>query len=193
MTITSDIDAARLRTLVAELDRLIASPGPSAAVDPDGTPGHVAAGELIESAWGNAVVDDLDDLRQRFPAVQQINNAGTVATGPNTWTRFQIGTLALPKAGRIYDVLVTVSGQLWPGPTGGYCRVVGGWDGVMQAQGEAFATMAPTGTAWLTHTFYRRQGGGVTVSLDLFGLTQNAGNISICQASTVATIVTPSP
>jgi hypothetical protein len=32
---------------------------PTAAVDPSGFPGHVAPDELIESAWGNAVVDHL--------------------------------------------------------------------------------------------------------------------------------------
>lgn len=32
---------------------------PAAAVDPSGFPGHVAPDELIESAWGNAVVDHL--------------------------------------------------------------------------------------------------------------------------------------
>lgn len=33
------------------------------AVDPDGYPSHVASGELIESAWGNATVDVLQSLR----------------------------------------------------------------------------------------------------------------------------------
>ena len=33
------------------------------AVNPDGTPGDVAANELIESAWGNAVADSITYLR----------------------------------------------------------------------------------------------------------------------------------
>jgi len=49
-----------VRALVARLDQLLTGAvTPFAAVNPDGTPGHVAAGELIESAWGNAVVDSL--------------------------------------------------------------------------------------------------------------------------------------
>jgi len=49
-----------IRALAARLDQLLATGvTPAAAVNPDGTPGHVAAGELIESAWGNAVVDSI--------------------------------------------------------------------------------------------------------------------------------------
>lgn len=35
---------------------------PRAAVDPNGTPGLVVSGELIESAWGNAVTNNVDGL-----------------------------------------------------------------------------------------------------------------------------------
>jgi hypothetical protein len=61
LELAAPTDVDRLRALVAELDRLLAA-GPSqlAAVNPDGTPGHVAANELIESAWGNAVVDTIE-------------------------------------------------------------------------------------------------------------------------------------
>lgn len=63
MTDTDTTVLDRLDQIVARLEALgLAVPAvPRAALDPDGTPGHVAAGELIESAWGNAVVDQLDD------------------------------------------------------------------------------------------------------------------------------------
>lgn len=61
---TTVVDADRLRSLVVALETLLGDGAVSAAaVNPDGTPGHVAAGELIESAWGNAVVDTLTMLR----------------------------------------------------------------------------------------------------------------------------------
>ena len=39
---------------------------PQVAVNPDGTPGTVAAGELIESAWGNAVSNTVGLLWDRL-------------------------------------------------------------------------------------------------------------------------------
>jgi hypothetical protein len=42
---------------------------PRAPVDPDGFPAHVAAGELIESAWGNATVDTLHLLHSRHALI----------------------------------------------------------------------------------------------------------------------------
>jgi hypothetical protein len=49
----------RLELLVNRLERLgVNPPGVNpAAVNADGSPGHVAPGELIESAWGNSVAD----------------------------------------------------------------------------------------------------------------------------------------
>lgn len=57
----SVVDAiARVEAVLAQLKAVEAQP--FAAVLPDGRPDHVAAGELIESAWGNAVVDTLARL-----------------------------------------------------------------------------------------------------------------------------------
>lgn len=55
MTMT-DVDTVELRALVARLDQMLSEPAALAATDANGNPGTVAAGELIESAWGNAVV-----------------------------------------------------------------------------------------------------------------------------------------
>lgn len=60
MTDQQTID--RLDALVTRLEALgipDVEASPRAPVNPDGSPGNVAAGELIESAWGNAVVDTL--------------------------------------------------------------------------------------------------------------------------------------
>jgi len=57
----SDLAALdRLEQLVQRLEALGLTGselGTFAAVNPDGTPGNVAANELIESAWGNSVVN----------------------------------------------------------------------------------------------------------------------------------------
>lgn len=48
-------DTAELSALVTRLETLLGpAPAPLAATDAYGNPGAVAAGELIESAWGNA-------------------------------------------------------------------------------------------------------------------------------------------
>jgi len=55
---------ARLEEVLDRLERLglvPPAPGQTAAVDPDGYPGRVVSGELIESAWGNAVADKIHD------------------------------------------------------------------------------------------------------------------------------------
>jgi len=64
MTDTALVDdrLTRLESLVARMEQLggidLSSIMPT-SVNPDGTPGPVAAGELIESAWGNAVQQTL--------------------------------------------------------------------------------------------------------------------------------------
>lgn len=67
MTMT-DVDLARWESLVSRLEALVpGAPVPLGGVDPDGFPSHVAAGELIESAWGNAVVDKLRAMQPATP------------------------------------------------------------------------------------------------------------------------------
>lgn len=59
----------RLGDLVARLEALGITPPPTAgtaSVNPDGSPGHVAPGELIESAWGNAVADEFHRVRAGY-------------------------------------------------------------------------------------------------------------------------------
>ena len=56
MTIET-VDVAEFRSLVRRMEQLLATPEAQAAADANGNPGAVAAGELIESAWGNAVKD----------------------------------------------------------------------------------------------------------------------------------------
>jgi len=57
---------ARLEAVVARLEALGAGPAlavPFATINPDGTPGNVAADELIESAWGNATSDSFGKIK----------------------------------------------------------------------------------------------------------------------------------
>ena len=64
MSDTTEDLLARFEAVVARLEEL-GGPGISlaAATNPDGTPANVAAGELIESAWGNAVADTIERLK----------------------------------------------------------------------------------------------------------------------------------
>jgi hypothetical protein len=102
-------DTARLRTLVAELDRLLASPAPLAATDPDGFPAHVASGELIESAWGNAVVDRL----HRSHEVDAGFTTGTCPpiTGPGAFDMQTVTLAVAPVACKTFVQIVVWAGN----------------------------------------------------------------------------------
>ena len=80
-----DLDAAiqRVSDVLASLQAQRSAP--RASVQANGLPAHVAPGELIESAWGNAVVDDLvandsehDGFTARMAAIDQVNNTQQV-------------------------------------------------------------------------------------------------------------------
>jgi hypothetical protein len=84
-TATSDLEA-RLVALVARLETL-SGIETAAPMSITGLPPHVAAGELITSAWGNAVVDSLTKLDDALTTQQllaittgQAVAAGAVAT-----------------------------------------------------------------------------------------------------------------
>jgi hypothetical protein len=83
MTKTTEADTSvallRLEAVLDRLERLgLTAPEVTpASVNPNGTPGPVAAGELIESAWGNAVADSISTLWGHPVAVR-------AATGPVT-------------------------------------------------------------------------------------------------------------
>lgn len=71
----TDDQVARLERLLDRIERLGVSVEPLAATDTDGNPGAVAAGELIESAWGNAVADHVVKryaLGSRLPATKPL-------------------------------------------------------------------------------------------------------------------------
>ena len=54
---------SELRSLVARIEQLLDVQVVPASVNPDGTPGAVASGELIESAWGNAVANTMQAIK----------------------------------------------------------------------------------------------------------------------------------
>jgi hypothetical protein len=117
--ITDGTDVVRLRALVTELDRLLAPDLPAlAVVDPDGNPGHVTAGELIESAWGNAVVDRVVKRYANKAAIDAVVSPanGTIALAVDTgwlWLR-KAGVWQPPPGHLIYsnDVLGTAAQPL---------------------------------------------------------------------------------
>jgi hypothetical protein len=117
-TTTNDLEA-RLVALVARLETLsgIETVAPMSIT---GLPPHVAAGELIESAWGNAVVDSLTKLDDALTTQQllaittgQAIGAGAVATISFTNVSGEFGpgptTFAFPVAGN-YVVSFTANG-----------------------------------------------------------------------------------
>jgi hypothetical protein len=93
----------RITRLEAVLERLeaLGLSGPvvnPASINPDGSPGHVAAGELIESAWGNAVSDEF--ARRRAWFVRNQTDATFPATGPQNFPGLTVTVDFKP--GRIY-------------------------------------------------------------------------------------------
>lgn len=77
-------DAIAQVTEVLAALRAAEAPSPLAATDADGFPGAVAAGELIESAWGNAVRSKLFALAGGVGAASSIRIATlNVATNGN--------------------------------------------------------------------------------------------------------------
>lgn len=87
---------------------------PRAPVLPNGLPGPVAAGELIEAAWGNAVVTSMTMVNDKRPYVRfqsTTNNAP-----PSTNNR-----LTLTPVGNVYDPNAMIGGSGitipagWPG------------------------------------------------------------------------------
>lgn len=112
------IDADRLRTLVAELDQLLATPGQQAAVLPNGLPGPVAAGELIESAWGNAVSTSMTMVNEKRPYCKFMS-AGTLVQ-PSVNQALTCG----PGATSVVDP----NNML--GPNGGGLTIPAGWGGL---------------------------------------------------------------
>ena len=116
MSDTATID--RLDAIVARLEALGLMPPPAiglAAVDPDGFPGNVAAGELIESAWGNAVANSMRGLpRGQLALNTKASDEG--GFGSTTYGISGLGFSTPSKTGRISQgmsnvrVVVTTAG-----------------------------------------------------------------------------------
>jgi len=115
---TTELD--RLEALVARLERAGGrSLGPSqrVATNPDGTPGNVVPGELIESAWGNAVADTLNVGHGFFG----VNNQMAIGGSAGFWFNWNVinrdtdgywanGVLAIPpNLGGLYVITLSVT------------------------------------------------------------------------------------
>lgn len=117
-----EVFAERLTALEQLLTAPVVAP---LSVNPDGTPGHVAAGELIESAWGNAVSDTLTGViainttqNTRLTAIEKQHGAQRM-----TWARTGVNTtdvngdLNIPFDGLVFNpipVVTVCSGQVNP-------------------------------------------------------------------------------
>lgn len=82
MTTTNDELLARLDVIEAALTSL-GGPALLAATDSSGNPSTVAAGQLIESAWGNAVIDRI--IRRYLTAAARNTALPTPAIGTMTY------------------------------------------------------------------------------------------------------------
>lgn len=122
MTAT-DIDTARLRTLVAELEQMLA-PSTAAAANADGTPALVAAGALIESAWGNAVANTFTKHKAiyRAQSLLSLASGSTDTVGRNLGGNVAVPTQSWNQVLRIsVSVLVDCAADgdiILQGPTG---------------------------------------------------------------------------
>lgn len=104
---TSDQD--RLRALVDQLEQLIDLPGNTAVVNPDGTPGTVVAGELIESAWGNATANTITRFAQA-DADLDIPILGNVDASASGFTNWLVGGVSVPSWVTKARVVTTIAG-----------------------------------------------------------------------------------
>jgi hypothetical protein len=105
---TSDQD--RLRALVDQLEQLIDLPGQTAVVNPDGTPGNVVAGELIESAWGNATANSIG----RFAAADAdavVTIGGNTDASAAAMTDWLVGSITVPVWATKARIVTTVAGH----------------------------------------------------------------------------------
>ena len=85
MTTKTDERIARLEAALDRLEALgLTGPAPSpAVVDPDGYPGGVTAGEIIESAWGNATAATMRKVSPRVVVNGTAANDLLLAQGHN--------------------------------------------------------------------------------------------------------------
>lgn len=204
-----DNTLARLDEIVARLDALgiVAPPsGTPASVNPDGSPGHVAPGELIESAWGNAVSDSVqalsnyDDLQDTYildhgTKIADLiarkpkrwvlfNSASTTCSDVSGWTDFVVGGFTLPGP-YIWDILVTVSAELRDGDDNGACKLIGGINGTQRPDSMGTSAVAAGGSNWLTASFAHQLGAG-TFNVSAFGQTATGGYMGSGTATVIA-------
>jgi len=80
------------------------------SVNPDGTPGHVAADELIESAWGNAVSDSITKLKLPNNIAGTVDALGMlrVETAQASGALDAGGNVLITYAGGPFDYLYTL-------------------------------------------------------------------------------------
>jgi hypothetical protein len=102
---TIDDAIARVSAVLDELRAAQVTPMATPS-NPDGSPGNVAAGELIESAWGNATANTIGKLKlaQRYTAGLSLPLVTVDTTGT-----FISGQLVIPAAAYRRIAVVTVN------------------------------------------------------------------------------------
>jgi hypothetical protein len=172
----ADMHPDRIRSLIAGLEDLLAAPAPLAA------PPHVAAGELIESSWGNAVVDELAAIRAGYeqgdrnvyaalPTVTQLYNDGSFPLPQGVWSDVQLGTFVIT---RQTDLHILVTATIYPGSGGGECHIQTAVNG--SGAGHSSKQRAPGGNhAFLVHQHKTTLGPG-TYMLSVLCFSEAAGN-----------------
>ena len=157
-------------------------------------PPYVVSGEIIESAWGNAVVDELarqeidhvaatNALRARVGHTYHQANAAIIPIAPDTWTLFGVGTVVLPPTAAIYDLLVTVSVQI---NATGYNRLIASINGTQVAgAGESTAITITGTTSCLVHQAYTQFCPG-SFTIEAQALAQSGGGLGPGWGSCVA-------
>lgn len=106
--------------LAALIDERLAAMGlvapaadPRAATDPNGTPSNVASGALIESAWGNSVTNNIDQLYAGIPGGSGPYAGGWPSGGwPQVGRRSQAGHVTALTSG--YGDCAVNFGQAFP-------------------------------------------------------------------------------
>ena len=159
-------------------------------------PDHVVSGELIESSWGNDVVDELarqetdhtaalnneagariagdQGVLARFPTTRVLYNEGSFTTPAATWGDYQIANFNLDGT---YSLLVIVTGTLYAGSGGGECHIAASINGtIIPGSKSAKATILGGMNAFLVAQATTTLGvGSYTLSAGVF--TSAAGNV----------------
>lgn len=178
---SSDIDLAdrlgRLDAVIARLESLAgpAMPSPLAATDANGFPGPVAPDELIESAWGNAVVG-------AYPSLDIVATNGGNILGEQI-----VGTFNVPNVPVARRYVCLWYWQLSGHSQNGTMNLRSKWPGgtLQSLSGDlVYAANWPTMGTWVFEMDVAAGAGGFALSLfcSLTGPSANSNHAGVLHA-----------